>query len=143
MPGPAPEHPTRRRRRNTGQQFERLPPEGRRGRAPALPNPPGRKLRKITREWWRAFWRSPMATKVAESDHHELVRLAWLKDEFFGGDRDHLAEIRQLEDRFGGYPLARRKLYWEIGREEAPEPQRAPRVEGDPRERFEVIAGGK
>ena len=43
-----------------------------------------------------------------------------LFNEFFGGDREHLAEIRQLEDRFGGTPMARRRLHWEIGREEAP-----------------------
>ncbi len=48
-----------------------------------------------------------------------LTRLARLLDVLEQGEPSALllAEIRQLEDRFGLSPLARRRLQWEIERE--------------------------
>lgn len=87
-------------------------------------------------EQWRAFWSSPLAGQVAESDHVALRRLWWLYDELdrlreaidetgrvVPGSQGQLrpnplfkqceafqAEARQLEDRFGLSPLARLRL---------------------------------
>jgi len=56
-----------------------------------------------------------MATTYVDADVPVLRRLAALIDQFSRApDNKLLAEIRQLEDRFGLSPMARRKLEWEI-----------------------------
>jgi hypothetical protein len=57
-----------------------------------------------------------MAAVWLEADVPALVRLAALVDLADSGDMapQVLAEIRQLEDRFGLSPLARRRLQWEL-----------------------------
>jgi hypothetical protein len=68
------------------------------------------------RAWWETVWSSPMAAVYLEADVPALTRLAALVDQTAKGDvgANVLAEIRQLEDRFGLTPLARRRLQWEI-----------------------------
>jgi hypothetical protein len=67
-----------------------------------------------------------MAAVWLEADVPALVRLAALVDLADSGDMapQVLAEIRQLEDRFGLSPLARRRLQWELeqGDKEKTEP---------------------
>jgi hypothetical protein len=57
-----------------------------------------------------------MAAVWLEADVPSLVRLAALVELADAGDMapQVLAEIRQLEDRFGLSPLARRRLQWEL-----------------------------
>lgn len=57
-----------------------------------------------------------MAEWYTESDFPVLVRLANLVDMAMCGEATGavFAEIRQLEDRFGMNPLARRRLGWEV-----------------------------
>jgi hypothetical protein len=57
-----------------------------------------------------------MAAVWLEADVPALVRLATLIELLDEGDATAmvLAEIRQLEDRFGLSPLARRRLQWEL-----------------------------
>jgi hypothetical protein len=57
-----------------------------------------------------------MAVLWIDSDVPALVRLASLLEfvSVEGPRAPVLAEIRQLEDRFGLSPLARRRLAWEI-----------------------------
>lgn len=59
-----------------------------------------------------------MASAWLDADVPALVRLAMLTDKLLCGEvtRDVLGEIRQLEDRFGLSPRARRALQWEIAR---------------------------
>lgn len=59
-----------------------------------------------------------MAGIYLEVDRAALVRLAGLVDRAARGEAGAtvLAEIRQLEDRFGLSPLARRRLQWEVER---------------------------
>jgi hypothetical protein len=66
--------------------------------------------------WWETVWASPMAAVYLEADVPALTRLASLVDQAAAGDVGVkvLAEIRQLEDRFGLSPLARRRLQWEM-----------------------------
>jgi len=51
-----------------------------------------------------------------DADVPALIRLARLTDQVNRGEYAGvvLAEIRQLEDRFGLSPLARRRLAWEL-----------------------------
>jgi len=59
-----------------------------------------------------------MAGIYLEVDQAALVRLAGLVDRASRGEAGAtvLAEVRQLEDRFGLSPLARRRLQWELER---------------------------
>jgi hypothetical protein len=81
------------------------------------------------RAYWAALWSSPMAAVYAKADTFALTRLCSLVDErdrFQRGDLERFdgdAEIRQLEDRFGLSPLARRRLQWEIEEYKQPQPQ--------------------
>ncbi|HWH14239.1 MAG TPA: hypothetical protein VNT51_05795 [Miltoncostaeaceae bacterium] len=142
MPGPPPKHPSQRRRRNADGAaalgVTRLPREGRSERKPALPKrrPDGKAWSAVARSWWRTAWSSPMAAVWIEADVPSLLRLAMLVDDQANGvevvdgeGAAHvvpvavtvLGEIRQLEDRFGLSPLARRRLQWEIAQAEKDE----------------------
>jgi hypothetical protein len=81
------------------------------------PNLPGAaRYSKSTRDWWATVWRSPMAAIWLEADVPALVRLATLNELLEQGEATAmvLAEIRQLEDRFGLSPMSRRRLQWEV-----------------------------
>lgn len=97
-----------------------------------------------TRAWWERVWASPMAGQWIDSDIPSVVRLALLHDlverQFLvvaDGPIPHLrmsdlpegtvrvvfespvqssllSEMRQLEDRLGLSPMARRRLQWEL-----------------------------
>lgn len=134
---PTPKPPGARRRRNLGQgQWQELPADGRKGKAPEPRT--DRELGVIARRYWETIWSSPMAVTFTDADIQPLTRLAVLVDDRarsesadglieivdawhdgselrvivgeFKGD----GEIRQLEDRYGISPLARRRLQWEI-----------------------------
>jgi hypothetical protein len=76
--------------------------------APSFRKPPPRTTwSKPTKDWWAAIWRSPMATQWLESDVFELLYLGDLM-ELPKKSAEHYAEIRQLKDRFGLNPKARR-----------------------------------
>jgi len=73
-----------------------------------------------------------MAALWLEADVPSLVRLAALVDLADSGDMapQVLAEIRQLEDRFGLSPLARRRLQWELEQAAAAEAEPPANQEG-------------
>lgn len=120
MPGPAPKPASQRRRVNKTTGRRTLPAKAPRRRAPALGTRRPAWLM-ATRAWWATIWASPMSTTWIAADVPALKRLAVLVELVGRGQVSAtlLAEIRQLEDRFGLSPLARRKLEWEIeqGRE--------------------------
>lgn len=121
---PLPKPPKQRRRRNVSQSdWRELPPDGRRGKAPALPKREAGWL-PSTKQWWSVVWASPMAVAWLDADVDSLVRLATLKDEFARGTAPATAlpAMQQLEDRFGLSPKARRALQWEVARAEAEVP---------------------
>lgn len=70
----------------------------------------------MTVRWWNALWTSPVASQYTKMDEFELVRLAQLVDEVNWGNlqKDVLNEVRQMADRFGLSPLARRRLGWVV-----------------------------
>ncbi|MGL5934523.1 MAG: hypothetical protein ACRCZI_02755 [Cetobacterium sp.] len=97
-----------------------------------------------------------MATMWGEFDAPTLERLLVLTARAWKGAATaaELSEVRQMEDRFGLSPQARRKLYWQVAGVdvvaagvETPGPAPVPAVvpsaggAGDPRLR--VVPGGK
>lgn len=113
MPGPPPKPPSQRRRRNAIAAPVVLPAGKRKAKAPALPL---RRVSAETRAWWRMIWASPMAHAWLEADVPGLVRLAGLMERAATGAAPLgvLTEIRNLEDRYGLSPMARRRLQWEV-----------------------------
>lgn len=85
-----------------------LPAEGRPGRAPR----PAVDLDEAASALWRRLWRTPEATRWTEADVPAVTRLVALQTTS-GLSAAQLAEVRQLEDRFGLNPAARRLLRWE------------------------------
>lgn len=133
-----PKPPGARRRRNTGQsEWQQLPAEGRRGKAPEPRT--DRVLGEIAKQYWETLWSSPMAVTFTDADIQPLTRLAVLVDDraraesadglleivedYHGNEVEVIVgrfaadgEIRQLEDRYGISPLARRRLQWEVSK---------------------------
>jgi hypothetical protein len=116
MPGPVAKRPGQRRRRNRPQVAAVLPSLP----VVAVPEPP-EGLSEPMLGWWATVWRSPMAAMWVESDVFGLERLAGILEVALQGAAPAalLAEARQLEDRFGLSPMARRRLQWQIGATDA------------------------
>lgn len=117
MPGGRPPKPAheRRNRARPHVEWQFLPAEGRKGRAPALARllDPKIKLHEATKTWWREIWKSPVATQWTEGDAHALAELALLRDRMLFGDKPQLAaEVRKREDAFGLTIAGRRALRW-------------------------------
>lgn len=114
--GPPPKPGRARRNADTFTPEHELPADGRAGDIPE----PLVDLGPLAREWWDEVWRSPVATQWhSVADRGALTRLASLIGWMWSDDPDvarlaPLPEIRQLEDRFGLSPEARKKLRWEI-----------------------------
>ena len=129
MPGPSPKPPHLRQRRNKVLSRAQLvadrgglAPEDTRLRAPKLP--PDVEWHPLTLSYWRAVWRSPMASQFLEADRQVLFRLAHLVNHYWTTTKPSTltaleAQIRQEEARFGLSPLDRTRLQWEIERAEA------------------------
>jgi hypothetical protein len=108
-----PKHPSKLRRSNSP-SWVLLPAKGRTEPAPELSAE--YPWYDWTRAYWARIWSSPMATQWSEWDVPALQRLAKLQeDALLGGAAAKVgAEIRQLEDRFGLNPKARRTMGWQI-----------------------------
>lgn len=150
MPGPIPKPAALRQRRNrTSTAATLVATAPRRRRAPQLPKrEEGAEWHRMTRAWWRAVWRSPMADEYLDADVHALYRLAALVDMFWRAPCKELAaEIRLQQQCFGLTPIDRRRLQWTVDRGEAAsvrtEQRRIRRVQADsskdPREVLKVI----
>jgi len=95
----------------------------------------------IAQRYWETLWSSPMAVTFVDADIQALTRLVSLVDdraraesadglleivEDYNGNEVQVivgrfagdAEIRQLEDRYGVSPAARRRLQWEVSKGE-------------------------
>lgn len=139
---PLPKPPGQRVRRNAGQsQWSKLPGGGRRDALPDLGLPAATPA---TEAWWAEVWASPMAAMFLDADVPGLRRLALLLEAVNLGDlrTEILSEIRQLEDRYGLSPKARRALQWEVGAAEEAPPAAAP-VARDRSRFLRAVEGGK
>jgi hypothetical protein len=126
--GPLPKDPGSRRRRNPNAPavVEFSGP----GRKPP-PLPTTVKVPATVRAWWRTLWASPISQGFDVVDHAALTRIVvlWVRALDGRATVGELAELRQLEDRFGLNPLARRRLGWQVlspqgasADEDAPQP---------------------
>lgn len=150
MPGPIPKPAALRQRRNrTSTAATLVATAPRRRRAPRLPKrEEGAEWHRMTRAWWRAVWRSPMAGEYLDADIHALFRLAVLIDQFWSDPSKELAaEIRLQQQAFGLTPIDRRRLQWEVDRGKQAETrtrQRHVRAaqagDEDPRKALQVLA---
>ena len=127
---PAPKPASQRRRRNKTVAVQKLAPAKHR-KAPPLPGADA--MLKSTLDYWAKIWRSPMSAVWLEADEPALERLAQLVDSVATGDASAivLSEIRQLEDRFGLSPLARRRLQWELDQVTQAEPKQVEQGDDD------------
>jgi hypothetical protein len=102
-----------------------LPAEGRKGRAPSMPDVASWDA--VARRHWAALWRMPQAVAWEAQGAHEFVaRLVALRSEFRSTPTPALsAEMRQLEDRLGLNPKAMLQLRWRIAADEVAD-RRAP-----------------
>lgn len=98
-----------------------LPREGRPGPAPI----PLTELVGAAAYLWAEMWARPEATQWSASDVAPLTRLVTLQgDQKVWHDSKLLSEMRQLEDRYGMSPYARRMLRWVAADEEEAEEER-------------------
>lgn len=86
---------------------------------PKLPVHPDGAWHKMTREWWKDVWASPMAPEFDNSDKHGLFLLALLVDNFWCAESAAArialsSEIRLQSVRFGLSPIDRFRLQWQI-----------------------------
>ena len=110
---------------------------------PDRPAPsPSSELNADEERLWAAMWKQPEAAMWRDADVPALTRLVTLQaDRRAWHDNRLLAEMRQLEDRFGMNPTARRLLGWKLTADEEgqkhPEgPERSPE---DRRSRLKVV----
>ena len=150
MPGPTPKDAMLRQRRNKASTRATLTAtEEQRKRAPALPKrAEGQEWHPLTRAWWSAVWKSPMAAEFLGADVHGLYRLAVLVDQFWVSPSKELAaEIRLQQQAYGLSPLDRRRLEWTVGQAEEAATRRQQRKvrqaqdgELDPRQVLKVLS---
>ena len=110
--------PDSERRRRNAPTFEWvvLPAEGRRGRAPALPECPVGRWSAAVRRKWNARWRTPQATQWDQSGVSLerwllLEELVWRDP---GRAFRYAAELRAIEDLHGLTPKAMLGLRWKV-----------------------------
>mgnify|MGYP001575593487 CR=1 FL=1 len=153
MPSPYPKPPELRQRQNKASTRATLIDDGEQREIPSLPPRPRqadgkrREWRKLTREWWRDIWLSPMGSEYGRSDYHALLILADLIDRYWAAPSAALAgEIRLQGQLFGLTPLDRRRLEWSIKKVQPKDQQQqqpsAPRAEAaadDPRRALRAV----
>lgn len=135
--GPPPKPAALRQRRNRTSTAAQLPTEAdaAKRRVPPLPKRDrgaGRWHPQVM-AWWKSVWRSPMAAEFIGPDMlgglyclAELYQRRWTESATTELVKI-VTEIRHQEVRFGLTPMDRRRLQWEIPKDEsAPEPTRNP-----------------
>lgn len=114
MPGPAPK-PNAHRRQGHAETFQwvQLPPEGRQGPPPPIPE--WHDWSEAARDEWTRWWSTPWATQW-HADDPALGRLLYIFDQIITGHGNAalMAEARQIEDRLGFSPKSRLQLRWLI-----------------------------
>lgn len=141
MPGPIANPTKDKRDREYG--WTTIPNEPSKIPAPALV---GAGFDDRARETWAAWWATPMAIMWGRDfDADTLERLLHLRarqwaEPILNANGDivnkpaaaELSEIRQLEDRFGLSPSARRKLYWRVEGVDIPDDKSTAPAEPNP-----------
>lgn len=150
MPGPPPKNSKTRQRRNRKPGASQISGDNAPKRQPKLRAPDTRAFHKLTREWWKDVWTSPMAGEYLPTDIHGLLRIAVLVDDFNKAFDPKLrkelsVEIRLQEARFGLSPTDRSRLQWEVQKGEEAERKRKtkaasqPPARNDPRKALSLV----
>jgi hypothetical protein len=129
--GPAPKPANLRQRRNKKIGATTLQAmdinQSEKKKIPALQNPDKRIFHRLTHQWWKHVWESPMAGEYLPTDIDGLARLAILVDDYYKfPSKDLMSEIRLQEARFGLSPVDRSRLQWEVAKGEEAERKRKP-----------------
>ena len=113
MASPVPKPKDQRRNRNPKMagDWVQLPNDGYQG---SIPSVAGLGLNRASQRWWRAIWRSPMATQWVEGDIPALKELAILRQLLMNGQVSVAAEVRLRSDQFGLTPAGRQHRRWMI-----------------------------
>lgn len=136
MPGPPPMHPTARQRQNkvstAAELFDLAPADRALIDVPELPS--DRLWDPKTSDWWRDVWQSPMRLEWDAADHHSILVMAYLFDEFMRcatadepNRKDLVALAKSVRDQarpLGLDPFARRSLNWLLVQTERDEASR-------------------
>lgn len=74
---------------------------------------------KLTRDWWRDIWSSPMSPEWDDSDVHNVLIAAAIFDDMWTAEtakerKDAAAEYRLQRVDLGLSPYSRRRLEWTI-----------------------------
>lgn len=110
MKGRRPKHTTQRRGKWTF-----VDPDDRVEDPPKLPRIKGVRWWVEIRRWWASIWEAPWATLYETVDHHGLVMLAMMKQQYLEKPSNALAkEIRYREEQYGLTPAARARLRWAV-----------------------------
>ncbi len=103
---------------------------------------PIRPLNDQAQALWALLWSSPEASQWRTVDVASVTRLVELQSSAeVSSDSKLLAEVRQLEDRFGLNPYARRQMGWKPAATEPAEPRRTA-AQSRRTGAMKVIAGG-
>lgn len=125
--GPTPKPPEQRRRQNTpaaGEWIRLSEPYS--GPIPPLPKNIG--ISKVTRDWWKEIWRTPMATQWNQGDIPALIELAILRERLVVDGKVSVAsEVRLRSEQFGLTPSGRQQRRWIITEEDAERAAGAPK----------------
>jgi TFIIF-interacting CTD phosphatase-like protein len=139
--GPAPKSSKIRQRRNKKSGATNLSSTENtkdvKRKIPKLQNPDNRNFHKLTKDWWKRVWNSPMAGEYLPTDVDGLARLAILIDNYYHepvakNSKEIMGEIRLQEARFGLSPVDRSRLQWEIQKGEEAEKKRGPKKSSTP-----------
>jgi hypothetical protein len=118
MSGPAPKHPSERRRRNApaGGEWIELPATVEK---PTLPPLPRRTKAEgpwsaETRETWEAWRQDPATTQYTSADVNFALETIRLQEECARGRHSLAGEIRLRMDGLGLTPKGKRNLRWRV-----------------------------
>lgn len=116
MPGPIPNDPNVRARRNKTSTRAVLSADH---DVEMPPLPDGVDWHRLTVQWWDDIWSSEMAPEYVNSDINGLYRVAMLYNDFWmASTHKERAEIQvrleKADSDYGTNPMARRRLEWQI-----------------------------
>lgn len=138
---PKPAHQRRNRNRKAAGEWV-LFDEVYSGPIPRIPKV-GEEWNIDSRRWWKAIWRTPMATQWVDGDVGALTVLAFVRQRFLDGDMRLASELRQMMDDFGLTPKGRQMRRWVISEKD---PERAGILSDEAKiadlreQRFEILS---
>lgn len=136
MPGPAPKHPSERRRRNAPPvELLQIPAGGRKGPTPVWPLETQTPAEAAI---WDEIWQTPHAAAWERLEWYRTVARyvrVLVRAEEHNAKTMALAEARQMEDKLGLTPMSMLRLRWEV----VPDEVAQKRAVSKPRSRLKAV----